>query len=184
MGALLFRFLPQVRPLPRRTCKPRSFPGQARLQEPVRGPTKPSFRCCRAAFPISPGSGCQTRFACGDLHYPSARAAQLPIACPVWRRQHCAAAGDGSPPGGTAHAEAGPAGECGPRDTAGVAATGMHAAPERARSAAARNRLAGRPGRETFGARTRRFLGTRIPRPRGGNFPPQLLPQDPRGVRP
>ena len=63
-----------------------------------------------------------------------------------------------------------------------IAPTRMHPAPEQACGHAPRYGPAWRPGHHTIGARTRRFLGAGIPRPRGGDPPPQLLPQNPGGL--
>jgi integrase len=49
----------------------------------------------------------------------------------------------------------------------------MHPAPAKACGPASRYRPAWRTGGHTIGARTRRFLGAGIPRPRGGDPPPK-----------
>src|ERR1019366_822728 len=61
-----------------------------------------------------------------------ARTPQLPTGCPRWLRRPGTAREGARPPGSTPDPEARLAGECAPRDTAGIAATCMHAAPERA----------------------------------------------------
>ena len=94
-------------------------------------------------------------------------------ACALWRRREGTAPGRASAPGPTPNTEGRPTGEAAAPGTARIAPIRLHSAPEQACGPASRYRPAWRPGDHTIGARTRRFLGAGIPRPRGGDPPPQ-----------